>query len=97
MKYESDIENLIVHKVGQFKNGFFETDKRKCISVLDRVVECRRSDGSIPEEAKIEKAKEVNIEDMSVRQLRAYAKKNKIVVPAGMRAKNDIMKVVLGV
>jgi len=97
MKYKSDIENLIVYKVGRFEGGVLETDNKKHIAILDRVAECYRADGSTPEEVAIEETpEEVAIEEMSVKQLRAYAKKNSIKIPAKLRARNDILKVVKG-
>ena len=98
MKYKSSIDNLIVHKVGRFEKGIFEANNKKHVAILDIVPECFRADGSMPEDALIEDApiEDALIEEMSVKQLRSYAKENKIKIPAKLSAKNDILKFVLG-
>lgn len=93
----------------QFINGEFETDNKKAIQILDTVAAAERKDSlgnPLPpriSRADGAKAKAVALdhaptapEDMSVKQLKAYAKENEIDIPAKAKSKKDILGMIYG-
>ncbi|MCK5609784.1 hypothetical protein KAR91_48380 [Candidatus Pacearchaeota archaeon] len=93
----------------QFQNGEFETDKKKAIQILDTVAAAKRkdslgnplpprisrADGAKTKAAKLDHAPTAP-EDMSVKQLKDYAKENKIELPAKVKSKKDILGMIYG-
>ena len=103
MKYLSEIPHLQVWNPTKrkplctFKNGEYETDDELEISILDSVAGVTRADGSEPEGeeyvAPPEPEKviaEMDLDEMSLKQLREYAKSNKITIPFGTRSTEGV-------
>jgi len=100
--YKSEVDYLIVYQVGRFEKGIFETDSDKHAAILNKVdgVTCLsapepelKQDDLIEDVGKLED--EVWLAEMSVKQLRAYAKENKIKIPKGLRSQVDVLEAVL--
>lgn len=91
----------------QFVNGFFETDDKKAIQILDTVAAMEkedihgnpipprlsRDDGKQTEPAPLDHAPTAP-EDMSIKQLAAYAKENEIDIPKKAKGKTAILAVI---
>ncbi len=91
----------------QFQNGVFETNDKKAIEILDTVAAMEkkdingkplpprisRADGKKTEIAELNHAPTAP-EDMSVKQLAAYAKENEIDIPKNAKGKTAILAVI---
>lgn len=91
----------------QFEDGFFETNDKKAIAILDTVAATEkkdslgnpipprisRADGKKTEAVKLDHAPTAP-EDMSIKQLKAYAKENEIDIPKNAKGKTDVLAVI---
>lgn len=91
----------------QFQDGEFETNDKKAIEILDTVAAMEkedingnplpprisRADGAKTKAAELKHAPTAP-EDMSLKQIIAYAKENKIDIPKKAKGKNAILEIV---
>ena len=78
---------------GPFVNGEYETEDAEEIAILDRISDVYHADGSPPVEAEEVVEADVNLEDMSIKQLKEYAKAEEISLK-GAKTKAEIVKAI---
>jgi len=81
----------------QFQDGLYETEDEYEIGLLDNVPSVERVDGKAPKAKKAETAPlpDIPVEDMSVPQLKKFAKVKGIQIPSSKRSKVMILDHVL--
>lgn len=79
---------------GPFVNGEYKTEDAEEIAILDRVADVHRAGGAAPVEADEVVEADVVLEDMSIPQLRKYAKEEELELPKGLKSKAEVLKAV---